>query len=72
MRRRIFTLFNVIGAYSAGSMGFDGLFVIVLFENKIFLLEPAHGSAVRVGHSHEHVDQVDVNLQCRCRLGLPF
>ena len=48
----------------------DLLFVIVFFQNEVFLLEPADGSSLRVSDGNEHVDQIDVDVQRRGRLRL--
>ena len=46
------------------------LLAIVFLENEILLLEPANRSAPRVGHSHEYIDQIDVNPERGRRFGL--
>ena len=65
---------SAIESGSADSLSKTEIFCspLVFLEHEIFLRKPADRSAVRVGHRHEYVDQVDIDSKRGRRFGLGF
>ena len=69
---KLVSMASAIESGSADSLSKTSIFcsTIVFLEDEILLREATDRSAVRVGHRHEYVHQVDVDPQRGRRFGL--